>query len=485
MSSSFTHEPPVEDLVEQDATDYAEPMKKMRWRSPQLEDWLRLLDLASRKARNSTLHLSFEPDMRLRNMFTSLGIALAIPFFSIVISYWSILSHLDDLRLELDHHHRHLQGTGVSIGQAMLATACLPLPQSTIAFKFFCASPKVATSALEDLLSRQRLLYTEAVRLSPSADSFIALSNVAEAVEVALAYDDYVLLTEDGNLSINGIGDVRLIAEIGKAARALSVSLYRMLTHVELSIARATLIHRVVLSGLSLLQEVVTGSLRWEDVPIGSYGYVAAVSSEAIDSSMGHLGEQLRNSIASMTRVIELADTLADGKTLDKQCSKYRWHDLCSRLQPLSQAGEALKPHLSALRELEDILAQEHQSEDNEHCWALAGQVDRLGASIATQTRASASTSPPGFGAGGRSQAATMFAATPPSDSSLRLEITAAATLPDGHATTTGGFELVLASEALVIRKGITILPTLTSIGPFAIFSAIITAKRCYSTMTI
>ena len=76
------------------------------------------------------------------------------------------------------------------------------------------------------------------MRFTPSASIYTTLSIFRHAADTALALDDFIMLLEDGELDLFGVGDVLLLAHISEASHSARNAVVRVLDHVEVALAR-------------------------------------------------------------------------------------------------------------------------------------------------------------------------------------------------------------------------------------------------------
>ncbi len=169
----------------------------------------------------------------------ALIVALSLPLFSVVAPY--VTFRLFVRQLPVGMSNDHVQEALASVRQSSLVSICL-LP--VVAHLPFVCLPPADLSDLDDISALQasivvqRTFCEQLVRLAPSPHMFASVTSIENAAELALAFDSSVMLLEDGEAEVIGIGDVSLLIAITEASRSVSQAAYDLLAHVELGVSR-------------------------------------------------------------------------------------------------------------------------------------------------------------------------------------------------------------------------------------------------------
>lgn len=122
--------------------------------------------------------------------------------------------------------------------QSVIATASISIRLPFISIAETPVAQDRAEPPIHEVALAQRDFHALVVRFAPPTGAFTSLSVLWHAAESALALDDLIMLLEDGELELGGVGDIPLLVHISKASLFARDALFRVLVHVELAIAR-------------------------------------------------------------------------------------------------------------------------------------------------------------------------------------------------------------------------------------------------------
>ncbi|KAI0687420.1 hypothetical protein C8T65DRAFT_747089 [Cerioporus squamosus] len=288
-------------------------------------------------------------------ILTAILAIFAIPLSTLLIApRFAFRGYVSELHLK--HSDAHVEASSASIRHSILAAICLAQP--FLAVRTICPISIDVDYTLDDLILAQRVLYGELSLHSPAPNASSIFLAIADAADMALVLDDLILLAEDGWLGVQGIGDASLLVEVGKASRVASMSVYQLLIHMELTIARISFIHRSILVSLDMLAYLDARVCRLGGLSAGALHHVVLVSQEATLDSVQRLRSEVQRTISYTLKVLELLDKFARRGDMREQCAKLRRVDMCSQLDPLTNAAPALAPIVSELLVLKDILQE-------------------------------------------------------------------------------------------------------------------------------
>lgn len=178
--------------------------------------------------------------MRLLVAFVvSIAATAFVPLVAVLVPYaWS---HIYIHRIPFKSSHPHVNEALTSLRTTCFAAGCLLPPLSFV--PFLCqAKENLAEVESDSTLFRfavdQGASYDSVILNTPSKDDFSLLSELHDAADTMLDYDGRLLLHQDGARKLSGVGDVRLLSNIERTSRVALYALYRVVLHVELSIAR-------------------------------------------------------------------------------------------------------------------------------------------------------------------------------------------------------------------------------------------------------
>lgn len=176
-------------------------------------------------------------DMRFAAIALLLLAGVAVPLSAILMPFLAFRKYVYNLPVASSHNH--IQNSLLSIRDTGFTILCLMPPLSR--FASFCALPPAESpdvyASLRSLIYIQRTMAEQLAR-HDLLDSFRIALELRRASDAAFAYDDLMMLLEEGSRELHGIGDVRALGEINRASWSLWTALWRITLHIELGLGR-------------------------------------------------------------------------------------------------------------------------------------------------------------------------------------------------------------------------------------------------------
>ncbi|KAI0351861.1 alpha/beta-hydrolase [Trametes cingulata] len=210
--------------------------------------------------------------------------------------------------------------------------------------------------ALSDVSGAHRVFLNQLVLQVPRTHTFNNVSALENAADLALDWDASLLLLQQGARHVNGVGDVRTLASIKSLSRALFVALHEVLKHVEVAVARVTLMQSTIGIGLTLLEDVdVFRSLTVSKS--SGFARVLLLSEDGLSNSVRLISAIVDDALSATTTLGVALHRFRPSASAHLACNSLS-EELCNSLSTLSRGPSILSSIFDDLMALKETLEE-------------------------------------------------------------------------------------------------------------------------------
>ncbi|KAI0715215.1 hypothetical protein C8Q76DRAFT_619389 [Earliella scabrosa] len=268
--------------------------------------------------------------MRLFNkvLLASGCVLVTLPLIAVVPLY--LLHFVYAYYSPLPSSHPHLVDAMTSVHDLGLTLLCtfsigvlLPIRCAQYGRWSPASKDPLTCSNYSEFVDAHQILFDNLSQHGSSIAADVAsISTVEPAVDRLLSYDSHVMLSEDGLLDLQGVGNVSLLLEMARASRNVGLLMYQLLLHLELGLTRTIIVDVATLEHILLAR--VKDGFRFASAPTVDLAAFMSQSAITTLSSVTHLRTAAQDAADATRSLLEAFHNLEARRDADRLCSG-RW----------------------------------------------------------------------------------------------------------------------------------------------------------------